>query len=201
MKYEIIEEFLTLGYNVLLSDVDIVIVQDPLEHLYRDHDVEGMSDGFDDATAYGEIYGIDDESMGWSRYAQGFRHMAMNSGLFFLRANSRTIDLMQRIADRLHKEKAWDQSVYNEEIFGLSHGDKKSPQVTVRVMDRMQFMNSKTLFKIVRHMPKDQQPKPVMVHMNYHPNKEERMKGAIKYYWKGDLKGLDAFPGGSEPGS
>jgi hypothetical protein len=33
-------------------------------------DVEGMSDGFDDATAYGAIYGVEDVSMGWSRYAQ-----------------------------------------------------------------------------------------------------------------------------------
>lgn len=68
MKYEIVEEFLTLGWNVLLSDVDIVIIQDPLQYLYRDHDVEGMSDGFDDPTAYGEIYGVDDPTMGWSRY-------------------------------------------------------------------------------------------------------------------------------------
>ncbi|KAG7675171.1 hypothetical protein Ndes2526B_g08029 [Nannochloris sp. 'desiccata'] len=201
MKYEIIEEFLTLGYDVLLSDVDIVIVEDPLLNLYRDHDVEGMSDGFDDSTAYGEIYGIDDESMGWSRYAQGVRHMVMNSGLFYLKANSRTIDLMQRIAARLHKEKAWDQSVYNEEVFFLSHGERKSPQVTVRVMDRLKFMNSKTLFKIVRHMPRAQQPNPVMVHMNYHPDKVERMKGAIEYYWNGNMKALDPFPGGSEPGS
>ena len=63
MKYEIIEEFLVLGWNVLLSDVDIVMVQDPLRNLYRDHDVEGMSDGFDDSNVKGEIYGVDDESM------------------------------------------------------------------------------------------------------------------------------------------
>jgi fructose/tagatose bisphosphate aldolase len=91
--------------------------------------------------------------------------------------------------------------VYNEEIFFLSHGDKKSPQVTVRVMDRLKFMNSKSLFKIVRHMAQAQQPKPVMVHMNYHPDKVERMKAAIEYYWKGDKRALDPFPGGSEPGS
>lgn len=55
---------------MLLSDVDVVTVQDPFKHLYRDSDVEGMSDGFDDNSAYGEIYGVDDPSMGWSRYAQ-----------------------------------------------------------------------------------------------------------------------------------
>ena len=35
---------------------------------------------------------------------------------------------MQRIAKKLHQEKAWDQSVYNEYIFFLSHGEYKSPQ-------------------------------------------------------------------------
>jgi hypothetical protein len=35
---------------------------------------------------------------GWSRYAQGTRHMAFNSGLFYIKANNRTIDLLTRIA-------------------------------------------------------------------------------------------------------
>ena len=45
------------------SDVDIVTLQNPFDHLYRDSDVEGMTDGHDSGTAYGEIYGIDDPSM------------------------------------------------------------------------------------------------------------------------------------------
>jgi hypothetical protein len=35
----------------------------------RDHDVEGMTDGFDASTAYGQIEGYEDASMGWSRSA------------------------------------------------------------------------------------------------------------------------------------
>ena len=35
------------------------------------------------------------------------------------------------------------QSVYNEEMFFLSHGSYSSPQVSVRAMDIMLFMNSK----------------------------------------------------------
>lgn len=45
------------------SDVDIATLQNPFDHLYRDSDVEGMTDGFDPLTAYGEIYGIDDATM------------------------------------------------------------------------------------------------------------------------------------------
>ena len=41
--------------------------------------------------------------------AQGSTHLNFNSGLFYIQANERTIDLMTRIATRLSKEKAWDQ--------------------------------------------------------------------------------------------
>lgn len=51
------------------------------------------------------------------------------SGLFFLLANNRTLELLTRLADRLSKQTYWDQTAYNEEIFFLSHGSYKSPQV------------------------------------------------------------------------
>lgn len=94
-----------------------------------------MTDGFDEPTAYGAIDGIDDPQMGWARYAQFNKHFALNSGLFYLRANERTLSLMVRLETRLSKQKYWDQTAYNEEIFFLSHGSYKSPQVTVRVME------------------------------------------------------------------
>jgi hypothetical protein len=69
-------------------------------------------------------------------------------------------------------------------------------------MDIDQFMNSKRLFKDIRHRPKAQQPDcPVTVHINYHPDKHERMLAVVKYYIDGDAKALDRFPGGSEAGS
>lgn len=54
LKFKILRHFLQLGYSVLLSDADIVTIQNPFDHLHRDSDVEGMSDGWDNATAYGE---------------------------------------------------------------------------------------------------------------------------------------------------
>lgn len=53
LKFRILRRFLVLGYAVLLSDVDIVTLQNPFEHLVRDSDVESMSDGWDAPTAYG----------------------------------------------------------------------------------------------------------------------------------------------------
>ena len=57
------------------------------------------------------------------------------------------------------------------------------------------------LFKTVRHLPRGRQPSPAMVHINYHPDKFERMRAVFAYYLNGDSHALDAFPGGSEPGS
>ncbi|KAG2497437.1 hypothetical protein HYH03_004592 [Edaphochlamys debaryana] len=199
MKFGILKHFIELGWSILLSDVDIAIFQNPFEHLYRDSDIEGMTDGFDEATAYGSIEGFDDPSMGWGRYAQYYKHFNMNSGLFYVMANNRTLDMMTRLADRLSKEQYWDQTAYNEAIFFLSHGSYRSPQVSVRVMEIDKFMNSKRLFKDIRHRPKGQQPPlPVMVHINYHPDKHERMKAVVEWYG-GNEHALDAFPGGSEP--
>ena len=48
------QEFLALGVSVLLSDVDILTLKNPFDHLYRDEDIEALSDGFDPQTAYGE---------------------------------------------------------------------------------------------------------------------------------------------------
>lgn len=60
---------------------------------------------------------------------QFYKHFNLNSGLFYLMANERTLDLLVRLETRLSKQSYWDQTAYNEEIFFLSHGDYKSPQV------------------------------------------------------------------------
>jgi arabinosyltransferase len=63
---------------------------------------------------------------------------------------------MRRLEERLSRQKYWDQTAYNEELFFLSHGDYVSPQATVRVMDIYRFMNSKVLFKDVRTRPREE---------------------------------------------
>lgn len=204
-KFRIIQMFLELGWNVFLADIDIVILRNPFDFLYRDHDVEAMTDGFDDGTAFGMSYGLDDKAMGWARYAQGTQHLNLNSGCFYLLANDRTLKLVKGTAQVLENEKGhWDQAILNNQLFFLSHGAAINPGCTVRVMEREKFMNSKVLFKEFRYRPHAEmlgENKPVMIHMNYHPNKVERMKGAIDFFLKGDSTALARFPGGSEPGS
>lgn len=55
LKFRVLRPMLDLGYAVLLSDVDIITLQNPFQFLHRDCDVEGMSDGWDNATAYGKL--------------------------------------------------------------------------------------------------------------------------------------------------
>ncbi|RID58044.1 hypothetical protein BRARA_F01370 [Brassica rapa] len=199
LKFRVLREFLQLGYGVLLSDVDIVFLQNPFRHLYRDSDVESMSDGHSNMTAYGFNDVFDEPAMGWARYAHTMRIWVFNSGFFYLRPTVPSIELLDRVADRLSKAKLWDQAVFNEELFYPSHPDYIGLHASKRVMDMYEFMNSKVLFKTVR---KDQElkkkVKPVIVHVNYHPDKLNRMQAVVEFYVNGKQDALDSFPDGSE---
>jgi len=50
-----------------LSSRRLMRMQLSATYMCRDHDLEGMTDGFDAPTAYGQIEGYEDASMGWSR--------------------------------------------------------------------------------------------------------------------------------------
>lgn len=197
LKFQLIKEFLLLNTSVLLSDVDILTLKDPFKHLYRDEDVEALSDGFDPQTAYGWDDVHDDPKMGWSRWAHTIRVFTLNSGLFYIRPNERTIALMDRITVRLMKEKAWDQAVFNEEIWLPSHDERRTSRISVRVMNIYDFVNSKTLFRTMRYESQYENHMPVMVHANYHPDKYQRLQSIWARYVDGDKHALDKYPVGS----
>jgi hypothetical protein len=56
-------------------------------------------------------------------------HFNLNSGLFYVTPNTRTLELMERLASRLSRQTYWDQTAFNEEIFFLSHDSYRSPKV------------------------------------------------------------------------
>nr|VDD56339.1 unnamed protein product [Brassica oleracea] len=199
LKFRVLREFLQLGYGVLLSDVDIVFLKNPFTHLYRDSDVESMSDGHSNMTAYGFNDVFDEPAMGWARYAHTMRIWVFNSGFFYLRPTVPSVELLDRVAERLSKAKLWDQAVFNEELFYPSRPEYVGLHASKRVMDMYEFMNSKVLFKTVR---KDEEMKkkvrPVIVHVNYHPDKLNRMRAVVEFYVNGKQDALDSFPDGSE---
>ncbi|KAJ7294224.1 hypothetical protein O6H91_07G011200 [Diphasiastrum complanatum] len=196
-KFHLLREFLVLGYSVLLSDVDVLYLQNPFHHLRRDCDVESMSDGFDNGTAYGYDDVSDDPSMGWARYAHTIHIWVFNSGLFYIRPTVPSIELLDRVTARLSKEKAWDQAVFNEELFFPSRPGFEGLHASKRVLDYLLFLNSKVLFKILRKHGNFANHKPVTIHVNYHPDKYDRMLGIIDYYVNGKEHALDRFLDGS----
>lgn len=199
LKFRILREFLQLGYSVLLSDVDIVYLQNPFHYIYRDADVESMTDGHNNMTAYGYNDVFDEPAMGWARYAHTMRIWVYNSGLFYIRPTIPSIELLDRVANRLAKEpKSWDQAVFNEELFFPSNPGYNGLHIAKRTMDLYLFMNSKVLFKTVRKDSNLKKLKPVTVHVNYHPNKLDRMQAVVEFYVDGKQDALDAFPDGSE---
>lgn len=199
LKFNILREFLQLGYSVLLSDIDIVYLQNPFDHLFRDSDVESMSDGHNNMTAYGYNDVFDEPSMGWARYAHTMRIWVYNSGFFFIRPTLPAIELLDRVAYRLsHEPKSWDQAVFNEELFFPSHPGYEGLHAAKRTMDIYQFMNSKVLFKTVRKDAQLRKLKPVVVHANYHPDKLQRMKAVVEFYVDQKQNALDTFPDGSD---
>ncbi|VFQ65717.1 unnamed protein product [Cuscuta campestris] len=199
LKFRILREFLQLGYSVLLSDVDIVYLQNPFDHLYRDSDVESMSDGHNNMTAYGYNDVFDEPVMGWARYAHTMRIWVYNSGFFYIRPTIPAIELLDRVADRLARQpNAWDQAVFNEELAFPSHPGYIGLHASRRTMDIYLFMNSKVLFKTVRKDPALKKMKPVIIHVNYHPDKLPRMQAVVEFYVNGKQDALDSFPDGSE---
>lgn len=198
LKFGLLAEMLSIGVSVLLSDVDVVVLSDPFVALHRDTDVEGMTDGWDDASAYGFVHTL---PLAGSAHGplRSLRLETRNSGLFYLAATNESLRLMQMLASRLGREQIWDQSAYNLETFLLAYGAAPTAGVTYRVMNYLCVLNTKVLFRYLKKDPQLNSPSkfvPAMAHMNYHPEKGERMAATIGFYVKGDERALHAWNGG-----
>ena len=204
LKYDLLRKFIATGTGVLITDLDLVYVENPFPHLHRDADIEGQTDGFTLEWAHGHLSGITDKSMGWGGgglYAQVF---TINVGCMYVRPTARAAALMARVAKRLASSPGWDQQVFNEEAILPAHGETTSGLVTIRILDYMRFVNTKTFFKSQRRafLPGSKDMvKPVMIHSNYHPDKHRRMQCLIARYHEGKQSACDHLPGGSEPGT
>ena len=74
----------------------------------------------------------------------------------------------------MSSEIGWDQQIFNEEAMFPAHGDSTTGLVSIRILDFIRFINSKTFFKSERHrfIPGSTDPRiqaedtlPVRVHM------------------------------------
>ncbi len=201
LKYGLLRQALLMGFSILVVDLDLVFLRDPFEHLYRDADVEASTDGFSQGWAGGQLGSVHEPKMGWGAGGLYVQHFTLNVGCAFFRPTEKAIDLLKRVAHRLSMQSSWDQQVFNQEAFLLSHGAYNGSKVGVRVMDYMQWVNSKVFFFSMRSsfFPGRATPKeslPVMVHMNYHPDKHKRMLCVWDRYVEEKHDACDKFPAG-----
>ena len=85
-KFKFVRQFLSTGTSVLMTDIDVVYLQNPFLFLHKDADIEGTTDGWDDGSAYGWMEQLDDASIGaFGRFRPAMRITAWNSGLWYAR--------------------------------------------------------------------------------------------------------------------
>ena len=218
LKFRVLHEFLSVGASVLLSDVDVVWMRNPFggarairagaagratarweeSAIYGDSDVEGMTDGWDDVSAYGFEH----------RAQNGVpmrRLVARNSGLFYLSATREALRMVERLAERMATEaNTWDQTAYNEEQVYLWSSDRGSAGraarargVTQRVMNRVlpKHQVSVPVHALrrgaVRRIPARRCV--VSAHVNYHPEKPQRMVTLIAQHLKGERDAISKW--------
>ena len=222
LKFRVLHEFLSVGVSALLSDVDVVWMRNPFggsrlvvpaiesdpdrvhvdaPAIYGDSDVEGMTDGWDDVSAYGFEYpGVGGTPMR--------RLAARNSGLFYLAATKESLRMVARLAERMATERnTWDQTAYNEEQVWMwtseapTAGNRRSVPagVSQRVMNYACFQNTKYLFRYMRYDPElydgasGRSLRPISAHVNYHPEKPQRMVTLIEQYLKGERDAISKW--------
>jgi len=103
-KFKFVRSFLTVGASVLMTDIDVVYLQNPFDHLWRDADIEGTTDGWDDGSAYGWLEQLDDPSLGaYGRFRPAMRITAWNSEAehVFLCSTSAREDAHSVVTDRI----------------------------------------------------------------------------------------------------
>jgi len=161
--------------SVLLTDVDVPVLQDPFLSLYADSDVENMSDGWDDDSVYGFDHVLPTGDVHGPM--KSLRYETRNSGLFYLAATHEGLRLVTILKQRMATEAVWDQSAWNQESFRVAYGVHVAAGVTVRAMNYLCVLNTKVLFKYLRKDAALADPAtflPTMAHMSAAPSPEPR---------------------------
>lgn len=151
LKFAVLAEILMVGASVLLTDTDVVVMRDPFPALFRDCDVEGMSDGWDEDSAYGFVHTLPVPSAPHGPL-RSLRYETRNSGLFFVAATREGLRLAHTLSRRMASEAIWDQSAFNLETFQVALGSRRVAGVSVRTMSFLCVLNTKVLFKCAAAM-------------------------------------------------
>ncbi len=179
--------------HTIAIDPETVLVHDPSSYFYRDADVEAMSDGWDDMTAYGYDHVVDDPHMDWSRYCHGGRAASRDDGFVRFEAMEESLALVTRVARILlgiESSPSMDIAIraheaFNEALDLPAHGDYVGPGVIKRTLNYLCFANSKMIYRFVKKDAKAKKFIPVAIRMSYHLRLKEtaqRMIDTYSYY-------------------
>ena len=188
-RYAALLGVLAAGIAVLSALPATLLVSDPFAALYRDSDIEAMSAGWDDGSAYGYNHVLDDPSMGFTRFCHGSRIVAYEPGLFYAQPTAEAVALLLRLRLRLDARltatatasevASVEREVFLHELWLPSHHNYTSVGAVLRVMNYLCFANSKVAFRQLRHNPKIT---PVVVQLNYHSDFAPRMEALYTHY-------------------
>ncbi|KAK9826526.1 hypothetical protein WJX74_000302 [Apatococcus lobatus] len=160
----------------------------------RDSDVEAASDGFTNATAYGQVKQDEDNKSAPGNPTLKAEMMGLSPGLFFVRPTRASLDLVDLITSRLlARPSANPNKMFNEAILMPTSTQHISPGVHARVLDYMDFINSGTLFSRVKGNPLLETHPPIMIHLSCHADKLPRMHAIINHYINHDSNALSEF--------
>tara|TARA_B100001778_G_scaffold294716_1_gene266535 strand:- start:689 stop:2317 length:1629 start_codon:yes stop_codon:yes gene_type:complete len=193
LKWNAMKRLLENGVHTIAIDPETVLVHDPSSYFYRDADVEAMSDGWDDMTAYGYDHVVDDPHMDWSRYCHGGRAASRDDGFVRFEATEESLALVTRVARILlgiESSPSMDIAIraheaFNEALDLPAHGDYVGPGVIKRTLNYLCFANSKMIYRFVKKDAKAKKFIPVAIRMSYHLRLKEtaqRMIDTYSYY-------------------
>ena len=213
MKWRVAAIALSTGRSALLIDPATALLRDPSSYFYRDADIEALSDGWDDTTAYGYDHVVDDPDMDWSRYVHGGRVLSVDPGFAFARPTTESVALAELVASRIlgnskrrggnskrHDADAdAEHLAFNEAMYLPSHGAYTSPGAMKRTLNYLCFANSKLAFRFLRkdaHFKDRAKHAPVAVRLSYHAREVKRLEAVYDYYLDGDVAGMNAWSDG-----
>ena len=159
-RYAALLGVLAAGIAVLSALPATLLVSDPFAALYRDSDIEAMSAGWDDGSAYGYNHVLDDPSMGFTRFCHGSRIVAYEPGLFYAQPTAEAVALLLRLRLRLDARltatatasevASVEREVFLHELWLPSHHNYTSVGAVLRVMNYLCSANSKVAFRQLR---------------------------------------------------
>ena len=193
LKWNAMKRLLENGVHTIAIDPETVLVHDPSSYFYRDADVEAMSDGWDDMTAYGYDHVVDDPHMDWSRYCHGGRAASRDDGFVRFEATEESLALVTRVARILlgiESSSSMDIAIraheaFNEALDLPAHGDYVGPVLSKGRSIIYALQNSKMIYRFVKKDAKAKKFIPVAIRMSYHLRLKEtaqRMVDTYSYY-------------------